>query len=44
MFAYESEAVTVDSRGPFSETARSAGWTVVSMQNEWATIFPAGVI
>lgn len=39
-FAYESQAVTVDSPRPFSQTARSAGWTMVSMRDDWTSIFP----
>ncbi len=38
-FAYESEGVTVGSAHPFSQVARTSGWTVVSMRHDWTTVF-----
>ena len=40
-FAYESVSATVETAEPFSETVRAAGWTVVSMRDDWSTVFPA---
>ena len=37
-FAYESEGVTVVG-APFSQVARTNGWTVVSMRHDWTTVF-----
>ncbi len=39
-FAYESEAVTFDGAEPISAVATRQGWTVASMRDDWATIFP----
>jgi len=39
-YAYESVGATVDTSEAFSETARTAGWTVVSMRDDWSTVFP----
>jgi phosphoserine phosphatase len=40
-FAYASEGVTVSSDRPFLDVAGDAGWTVVSMRNDWSTVFPS---
>lgn len=39
-FAYASEAGTIADVEPITELGRRQGWTVVSMRNDWATIFP----
>jgi len=39
-YAYVSEAGTFDANEPILETADRLGWTVVSMKNDWATVFP----
>ncbi len=39
-YAYESKAASFDSGDDFAATARELGVTVVSMRNDWATVFP----
>jgi hypothetical protein len=38
-FAYESTAVTFQEAEPITTVARRLGWVVVSMKDDWATIF-----
>lgn len=38
-FAYEGRAETVEEREPIAQVARSAGWTTVSMRNDWREVF-----
>jgi hypothetical protein len=38
-YAYRSQSVTVASDRPFIDVARDAGWTVVSMRDDWTTVF-----
>jgi phosphoserine phosphatase len=40
-YAYASEAGTFAASEPIRETARKQSWTIVSMQADWAHIFPA---
>ena len=40
-FAYESRAETVTDDEPIVDIARRSGWTVVSMKDDWSTVFPA---
>ncbi|WP_323096141.1 HAD family hydrolase [Intrasporangium sp. YIM S08009] len=40
-FAYVSAAATVDEAEPITDVARRLGWTVASMQRDWATVFPS---
>ena len=39
-FAYTSEAGTFTADEPILDTAQRLDWTVVSMRNDWATVFP----
>jgi phosphoserine phosphatase len=39
-YAYESEAGTFDTDESILVTAERLDWTVVSMRNDWATVFP----
>ncbi|MFM2072071.1 MAG: hypothetical protein RLZZ623_2334 [Actinomycetota bacterium] len=39
-FEYVSIAATFAEAAPITEVARHLGWTVVSMANDWETIFP----
>lgn len=39
-YSYESRAVTFEEERPIVEAARELGWTVVSMANDWETVFP----
>lgn len=38
-YAYESRAVSFEEEKPISEVAANQGWTVVSMANDWETVF-----
>lgn len=38
-YAYRSEAATFTASEPIMTTARKAGWTVVSMKDDWSTVF-----
>lgn len=38
-FAYESKAVSFEEERSITDVASDLGWTVVSMKNDWATIF-----
>lgn len=38
-FAYEGHAETVEEREPISRVAQNAGWTTVSMRNDWVQVF-----
>jgi phosphoserine phosphatase len=38
-YAYASAAASVASSEPITQLAAARGWTVVSMQNDWGTIF-----
>ena len=38
-FAYESRAATFEEDEPITDVAERLGWVVVSMQDDWATIF-----
>lgn len=40
-FAYESTAATFEDSEPIVTLAQRLGWTVVSMQHDWSTIFAA---
>lgn len=37
--AYTSEAVTFEEAEPITDVARRLGWTLVSMRDDWATVF-----
>lgn len=39
-YSYRSEAVSVAEERPITDIAADLGWTVVSMANDWETIFP----
>jgi hypothetical protein len=39
-FAYPGEAGTFTAGEAIVDTARSVGWTVASMRDDWARIFP----
>jgi phosphoserine phosphatase len=39
-YAYESVAATVSEAEPVTEVGRRLGWTIVSMADDWATVFP----
>jgi hypothetical protein len=39
-FAYLSTAQTFEEAEPITEVGQRLGWTVVSMKNDWATVFP----
>lgn len=39
-FAYESVAGTFESHENIVEVGRREGWTIVSMRDDWATVFP----
>lgn len=39
-YAYASAAVTLTDTEPITTTARRLGWTVVSMRDDWSTVFP----
>jgi hypothetical protein len=39
-FAYAGEAGTFTAGEAIVDTARSVGWTVASMRDDWARIFP----
>ncbi|MEV4411067.1 HAD family hydrolase [Catellatospora sp. NPDC049609] len=39
-YAYASAAVTVADTEPIVDIGRREGWTVVSMRDDWATVFP----
>lgn len=41
-FAYASEAATFEDAEPILDVAARLGWTVVSMANDWDTVFGAG--
>lgn len=38
-FAYASEAGTMDDLEPITELGRREGWTIVSMRDDWSTVF-----
>lgn len=38
-YAYEGEAATFSSEGSFTEAGRDFGWTIVSMKDDWSTVF-----
>ncbi len=40
-YRYESVAATFETTGSFLDTAAAHGWTVTSMRNDWASIFPS---
>lgn len=40
-FAYEGHAETVTEAEPITDVGHRLGWTVVSMANDWDTVFPA---
>ncbi|GAA1418076.1 HAD family hydrolase [Catellatospora coxensis] len=40
-YAYASAAVTLTDTEPITATAHRLGWTVVSMRDDWSTVFPA---
>jgi phosphoserine phosphatase len=40
-FAYQSVAATFDDAEPITTTAARLGWLVVSMKDDWDTVFPA---
>ena len=39
-YAYESEAATFETTGSFLDTAAARGWTIASIRNDWAAVFP----
>jgi len=39
-FAYTSTAQTLDEAEPIIDVGKRLGWTIVSMKNDWATVFP----
>jgi phosphoserine phosphatase len=39
-FAYVSEASTIPDDEPITDIGRRQGWVVVSMRNDWSTVFP----
>jgi phosphoserine phosphatase len=39
-YAYEGVAATFESSGSFLDAAAAQGWTVASMRNDWAAVFP----
>lgn len=39
-YAYESEAVSFEEGKPIVEVAADLGWTVISIANDWAAVFP----
>jgi hypothetical protein len=39
-FSYLSTAQTFEEAEPITEVGQRLGWTVVSMKNDWATVFP----
>lgn len=39
-YAYAGKAETLAEAEPITQTASRAGWTVVSMANDWETVFP----
>lgn len=39
-FAYESTAATFEDAEPITDVANRLGWVVVSMANDWETVFP----
>jgi hypothetical protein len=41
-YAYESKAGSFESTEPVTALAERAGWTVVSMRDDWSRIFPDG--
>ena len=40
-FAYESVSSTLKEHEPITGVANRLGWTVISMANDWSTVFPA---
>jgi hypothetical protein len=40
-FAYESVSSTLKEHEPITTVAGRLGWTVISMANDWSTVFPA---
>ena len=38
-YSYASEAGTIADAEPITEVGRRAGWTIVSMRRDWATVF-----
>lgn len=38
-FSYRGHAETVEEREPIDQVARNAGWTIVSMRNDWSQVF-----
>ncbi len=39
-FAYQSEAATFDEDEPITAVGERLGWLIVSMRNDWDTVFP----
>lgn len=39
-YAYESTSLTTSENDPIVETGQRLGWTVVSMRDDWSTVFP----
>ena len=40
-YAYEAQAGTIDFEGDLVSFGRGLGWTVASMRDDWATVFPS---
>ena len=40
-YAYVPQAGTIDFEGDFVGFGREAGWTIASIRDDWATVFPA---
>ena len=38
-YAYQSVAATLALSEPITTTARRQGWTVLSMRNDWSTVY-----
>lgn len=39
-YAYEGEAASFATEGSFLDAGRDMGWTIVSMKDDWKTVFP----
>ena len=39
-YSYIAQAGTVDFQGDFVEFGRDLGWTIASIRDDWATVFP----
>ena len=39
-YSYIAQSGTVDFEGDFVEFGRDLGWTIASIRDDWATVFP----